>query len=81
MITTNKIKPKKTDDSDKKLNVIKSQDVKIPEFDLTPRDFPGVNTQETRKFKSGLIKTGSVKEDIKKLSIKKKPGRKKKAEK
>lgn len=77
MLTTNKIQPKELKES--KLRVIKADDVKVKEFDFTPREYPGVSKQETRRLNIGMITSHDYEEKLKPYLRRSKPrGRKKK---
>ena len=75
MLNTNKIQPKELKES--KLRVIKADDVKVKEFDFTPREYPGVNKQETRRPNIGMITSHDYEEKLRPFT-KKTKGRKKK---
>ena len=80
MLMTNKIKLKE-EPGETKLTVLKSSDVKIKEFDFTPKEYPGVDRRETRDLSGvGMLSTHNYEEKLKPFLKKSKKGRKKKDE-
>jgi len=72
MLTTNKIKLKEGP-GEAKLNIIKSSDVKVKEFDFTPKEYPGVDRRETRDLSgAGMLTTHDYEEKLKPFLKKKK---------